>query len=69
MMKTTEERHPTILTRSRLLKGRAVAWIVTRKILTPLDLVVSYDRMYMYMHWDVSPRFMEVKPSNFRVGG
>ena len=26
------ERHPTILTRSRPLKGRAVAWIVTSRI-------------------------------------
>ena len=65
MMKMTKERRLMILTGSHLLKGRAVAWIVIRKILTPLDPVVSCDKMYIYMLWDVSPRFV---PSNFHVG-
>ena len=47
MMKMTKERCLMILTQTHLLRGRAAAWIVTRRTSTPLDPVANYSLVYI----------------------
>ena len=53
MMKMTKERRLMILTLTHPLGGRAVAWIATRRILTPLDPVVKLAFLQVHVHGDI----------------